>query len=76
MNETLNELAAALRERLEIIGDEESRRDPKRHMQRLQEVSERLEQLERQLPAGTHPQLRHFLERRSYVKALELVEAT
>jgi hypothetical protein len=74
MDAQLTELAAALRERLAVIGDEESRRDPNRHMERLREVSERLERLERSLPPKIDPQLRHFLQRRSYSKALELLE--
>jgi len=74
MEKTLPELAAALRERLAIIADEESRRDPVRHTERLQEVSERIEQIERGLPPTIDPQLRHFLQRRSYSKALELIE--
>lgn len=64
-----------LRERISIIGDDESRRSPERHMERLQEVSDRLEQLEQQLPSGVDPQLRHFLQRRSYSKALEFLTA-
>ena len=43
------------------------------HMKRLQNVSERIEQLEQQLPPKIDPQLAHFLQRRSYSKALELV---
>jgi hypothetical protein len=74
MQELFAELAAALRERLEIISDEESRRDTAQHMKRLQSVSERIEELEQRLPAETDPQLRHYLQRRSYSKALELVE--
>ena len=70
----LADLATALRERLAIIADEESRRDPERHTQRLQQISERIERLEQQLPAQVDPQLRHFLQRRSYSKALELLE--
>jgi len=70
----LTELAAALRERLAIIGDEDSRRDPERHTSRLRDVSEKIERLEQSLPARTDPQLRHFLQRRSYSKALELLE--
>jgi len=73
MDATLTALAAALRERLAIIADEESRRDPARHTERLQAVSERIEQFEQQLPAAIDPQLRHFLQRRSYSKALELL---
>jgi hypothetical protein len=73
MQKTLTELAEALRERLAIIADEESRRDPGRHMERLREVSERIEQIEHGLPATIDPQLRHFLQRRSYDKALDLL---
>jgi hypothetical protein len=71
MNDVYTELAAALRERLTIIGDEESRRAAEQHMARLQEVSERIERLEQQLGATADPQLRHYLQRRSYTKALE-----
>lgn len=74
MDAQLTELAEALRERLAIIGDEESRRDPARHTERLQAVSEKIERLEQQLPSAIDPQLRHFLQRRSYSKALELLE--
>jgi hypothetical protein len=74
MDASLTDLAEALRERLAIIADEESRRDPERHTQRLQEVSEKIERLELSLPAKIDPQLRHFLQRRSYSKALELLE--
>ena len=68
------ELAQALRERLAIIGDEESRRDPERHTGRLRDISETIERLEKSLPPRTDPQLRHFLQRRSYSKALEWLE--
>jgi hypothetical protein len=74
MTAPLTELADALRERLAIIGDEKSRRDPERHTERLRLVSERIERLEQTLPAQIDPQLRHFLQRRSYSKALELLE--
>ncbi len=69
----LAELAGALQERLEIVGDEESRRDPVRHTERLREVSEKIEAIEQRLPPTIDPQLRHFLQRRSYSKALELL---
>jgi hypothetical protein len=74
MDPALTDLAAALRERLAIISDEESRRDPVRHTERLQSVSEKIEQLEHDLPRTIDPELRHFLQRRSYSKALELLE--
>jgi hypothetical protein len=70
----LADLAAALRERLAIIGDEQSRADPNRHTERLREVSEKIERPERSLPSKIDPELRHFLQRRSYSKALELLE--
>jgi hypothetical protein len=70
----LADLAEALRERLEIIGDEESRCDPLRHTERLREVSERIELIEHRLPPTINPQLRHFLQHRSYGKALELLK--
>jgi hypothetical protein len=74
MDNLLTALAAALRERLVIIGDEESRRDPERHMNRLREVSVKIERLEKSLPEAIDPELRHFLQRRSYSKAIELLE--
>ena len=67
------ELSEALRKRLAIISDEESRRNPIQHTERLREISERIEAIEHQLPSTIDPQLRHFLQRRSYSKALELL---
>jgi hypothetical protein len=76
MDASLTDLATALRDRLAIIADEDSRRDPGRHTERLREVSEKIERLEQELPAKIDPQLRHFLQRRSYTKALELLESS
>jgi hypothetical protein len=76
MAKILTELAGVLRERLSIIADEESRRDPTRHTARLKEVSGRIERLEQLLPPKIDPQLRHFLQRRSYSKALDLLDAS
>jgi len=72
--DTLNALAAALRERRSIIADEASRADAAKHMQRLQAVSEKIEAIQARLPQRSDPRLRHFLERRSYDKALEWIE--
>ena len=69
------ELAVALRERLALIADESSRRDPERHLVKLQSVSEKITTLERALPPPVDPQLAHFLARCSYDKALALLEA-
>lgn len=71
---TLSDLAAALRERLAIIGDEQSRREPEQHMARLKAISERIELIVGRLPQPIDPRLAHFLQRRSYDKALEMLE--
>jgi hypothetical protein len=68
-------LAAALRERLAVIGDRASReRDPQAHLQQLQSASEKIVAWQAQLPAPVPPQLRHYLERCSYDKALDWIE--
>jgi hypothetical protein len=63
-----------LRERLAIIGDENSRRDPEKHMARLRAVSEKIDNLAAALPKPIDPQLAHFLQRKSYDKALALLD--
>lgn len=68
------DLAAALRERLAIISDQNSRRDSEAHTARLRAVSEKIEKLEAALPKPIDPQLAHFLQRKSYDKALEFLE--
>jgi hypothetical protein len=67
------ELIEALRERLKIISDEEGRCHPEQHVKRLREISERIEALVAALPRPIPPRLAHFLERRSYDKALEFL---
>jgi hypothetical protein len=68
------ELAQALRERLRIVSDESSRRNPDQHMARLHEISDRIESLAAALPQPIPPRLAHFLDRRSYDKALDFLE--
>jgi hypothetical protein len=68
------ELAEALRERLRIVSDESSRRNPDQHMARLHEISDRIESLATALPQPIPPRLAHFLDRRSYDKALDFLE--
>ncbi len=65
----------ALRERLAIIHDEESRRDEKQHMARLRVISEKIDKLHAALPRPIDPRLAHYLQRRSYDKALEFLES-
>jgi hypothetical protein len=74
MNQAIVDLTAALRERLAIIGDENSRRDLQAHTARLSAISEKIEKLESALPKPINPQLAHFLHRKSYDKALEFLE--
>ena len=67
-------LRDALRERLAIIQDEESRRDEAKHVARLRAVSERIDKLQAALPQPVDSRLAHYLQRRSYDKALEFLE--
>ena len=75
MANSTSELAAALRERLAIIGDEDSRRDPEKHTARLRTVSQKIDKLAAALSKPIDPQLAHFLQRKSYDKALEFLAA-
>jgi hypothetical protein len=73
MTKEESELAEALRERLRIISDEASRRDSDQHVRRLREISQRIETLAAALPRPIPPRLAHFLDHRSYDKALEFL---
>lgn len=73
--EIRQQLAAALSERLRIVADEKSRAEPEQHIERLRAVSEKIATLQRELPASADPQLAHFLQRGSYVKALDYLES-
>ena len=75
MENALVDLRDALRERLAIIRDEESRRDAQAHMARLSAVSEKIDKLAAAVPRPLDPQLAHYLQRRSFDKALEFLEA-
>jgi hypothetical protein len=74
MQDSTSDLVAALRERLAIINDQNSRRDPEAHTARLRKVSEKIEKLGAAIPKPIDPQLAHFLQRKSYDKALEFLE--
>jgi hypothetical protein len=58
-----------------VIRDEESRRDHAKHIDRLRAVSERIDRLQNSLPLSTDPRLKHYLDRKSYDKALEYLES-
>jgi hypothetical protein len=75
MDNVVLDLREALRGRLAIIHDEESRRDPDTHVARLSAVSEKIDKLVAALPRPVDPRLAHYLQRRSYDKALEFLES-
>jgi len=75
MENALLDLRDALRERIAIIRDEESRRDQETHIARLSAVSEKIDKLAVAVPRPIDPQLAHYLQRRSYDKALEFLES-
>ena len=74
MENALADLAQALRERLAIIHDEESRRDEAKHVAQLREISEKIDTLQAALRHPVDPRLAHYLQRKSYDKALEFLE--
>jgi hypothetical protein len=74
MERALVDLAQALRERLSIIRDEESRHDEAKHIARLRAISEKIDKLQTALPQPIDPRLAHYLQRKSYDKALEFLE--
>ena len=74
MKNVFVDLTQALRERLAIIHDEKSRRHGEAHMARLRAISEKIDRLQAALPRPIDPQLAHYLQRRSYDKALEFLE--
>ena len=75
MESALADLAQALRERLAIIHDEQSRRNPDAHMARLRTISEKIDELQAALPQRIDTRLSHYLQQRSYEKALEFIES-
>ena len=76
MESALADLAQALRERLAVIRDEESRSDQAKHIDRLRAASEKIDWLQESLPPSIDPRLKHYLQRKSYDKALELLNDT
>jgi len=74
MEKPLADLAQILRERLAVIRDEQSRRDEEKHIARLKAISEQIADLQTHLPKPIDPRLAHYLERKSYEKALDFLE--
>jgi hypothetical protein len=74
MENVIVDLIAALRKRLAIISDDAGRHDEEKHIGRLRAVSEKIDKLQAALPQPIDPRLAHYLQRRSYDKALEFLE--
>jgi hypothetical protein len=75
MNREFVELREALQERLGVIADHELRaRDPRAHLERLKTAAARLDAAIARVRPNCDPQLRHFLDRQSYLKALAWLE--
>lgn len=73
--EHLQQLAATLRHRLQLIADHEFRdRDPQAHLEALKSVSEQINAFLQVWRPQISPQLRHFLANASYQKALDWIE--
>jgi len=70
--EMYKDLRDALEERLAIVADHSLRdSDPSAHLEKLKQAGARLDALVKLLPPTADPQLRHYLERQSYLKARE-----
>ena len=74
MGEFYSDLAQALRDRLQVIGDKTLQDNPSAHLEKLREASERIDALKARLPANADPRLVHYLDRMSLSKALEFIE--
>ena len=68
-------LVTALRRRLQIIADRDwYQRDASSHLAALMSVSDEIVSHSAELKPPVHPQLKHYLERCSYDKALAFLE--
>jgi|GEM_PF-313396 hypothetical protein len=74
--DVLAELQEALRERMAVVGNRELyERDAQEHLNQLMKASARVDEAARRLGPGADPMLRHYLERQSYLKAIDWLEA-
>jgi hypothetical protein len=75
MPDQFDKLKYLLRKRIEIIANHEFRdNDPDAHLIALKEISESIEKQHHDLQRDVSPQLEHFLDNRSYNKALKFLE--
>lgn len=76
MDAAFTHLAAALRERLAIIADRALyERDPAAHLEKLKAASEQITTHAAALPRPLEGDFAHYLQRASYAKALDWLEA-
>jgi hypothetical protein len=76
MKEVFSDLRDALQERLRIVANHDLRdRDPQAHLDQLKIAASRLDAAIARLPAQCDPDLRHYLNRQSYLKALAWLES-
>lgn len=69
-------LRDAVKRRLGVVADAALReRDPAAHLEALKKAAASLDALVAALPADADPMIRHYLERQSYTKALDWLEA-
>ena len=69
-------LRDAVKSRLDVVADAALReRDPAAHLEVLKRAAAVLDALVARLPADADPMIRHYLERQSYTKALDWLEA-
>ncbi len=70
-----SELREALRVRVDVVADHALRdRDAAAHLEKLKAAAARLEILVAALPPDCDPMLRHYLERQSYLKAIDWLD--
>ena len=71
----LQALLALLQERIRIVGDREHyARDPQDHLRLLTAKSEELDALTASLHGKVDPMLQHYMERQSYLKAIDWLQ--
>jgi hypothetical protein len=77
MDATLRELRDALQRRLDVVSDRAFyERDAAGHLAALQSASAQVDALAEGVAGTADPMLRHYLERQSYVKALDFLKAS
>ncbi len=76
MDATLMELRDALQRRLDVVTDRAFyERDAAAHLEQLKAASAKVNALSRAVGFAADPMLRHYLEKQSYVKALDFLNA-